>query len=73
MPRPKESFRSHLPNGSNLSVSVFPTRKDPNAEVVSVEVSRKVDDNWVTDARLALYRSPEGNYRQLPDREKPKL
>ncbi len=71
MPRPKETFRSPLPNGGSLSVSVFPTKNDPKAEVVSVEVRRQVNDNWVTDARLALYRSPEGNYRQLPDREKP--
>lgn len=71
MSRPKDSFRASLPNGSSLSVSIFPTRNDPNAEVVSVEVRRLVDDNWVTDARVALYRSPEGNYRQLTDREKP--
>ncbi len=71
MPQPKESFRVALPDGASLSVSIFPTRNDPKAEVVSVEVRRQMDDNWVTDARLALYRSPEGNYRQLPDREKP--
>lgn len=71
MPKPKESFRVSLPSGSSLSVSIFPTKNDPNAEVVSVEVRKLVDENWVTEARLALYRSPEGNYRQLPDREKP--
>jgi hypothetical protein len=71
MPRPKESFRSSLPNGSSLSISVFATKNDAKAEVVSVEVRRKVDNDWVTDARVALYRSPEGNYRQLSDREKP--
>jgi hypothetical protein len=71
MSRPKESFRVALPNGSSLSVSIFPTRNDPKAEVVSVEIRRPIDENWVTDARLALYRSPEGKYRQLPDREKP--
>jgi hypothetical protein len=50
---------------------VFETLKDPEAEVISVQITRLVDDNWVTDARLAVYRSPEGNYSQLPDREKP--
>ena len=68
-----ESFRSSLPDGSSLSVSVFPTKNDPKAEVVSVEVRRQVDNQWVTDARVALYRSPEGKYRQLPDREKPQV
>jgi len=71
MARPKQSFRISLPDGSNLSLAVFATRNDPEAEVISVQITRLIDDNWVTDARLAVYRSPEGNYSQLPDREKP--
>jgi hypothetical protein len=70
MGRPKHSFRIPLPDGSNLSLAVFATRNDPAAEVISVQITRIVDDNWVTDAKLAVYRSPEGNYSQLPDREK---
>lgn len=70
MGRPKQSFRITLPDGSNLSLAVFATRNDPTAEVISVQISRLIDNNWVTDARLAVYRSPEGNYVQLPDREK---
>jgi hypothetical protein len=50
---------------------VFATRNDPAADVISVQITRLVDDNWITDARLAVYRSPEGNYSQLPNREKP--
>jgi hypothetical protein len=71
MGRPKQSFRIPLPDGSNLSLAVFATRNDPAAEVISVQITRIVDDNWVTDAKLAVYRSPEGNYTQLPNREKP--
>jgi hypothetical protein len=71
MGRPKQSFRIPLPDWSNLSMAIFPTKKDPTAEVISVQITRIVDDNWVTDARLAVYRSPEGNYSQLPNREKP--
>jgi hypothetical protein len=71
MGRPKHSFRIPLPDGSNLSLAVFPTRNDPAAEVISVQITRLVDNNWVTDAKLAVYRSPEGNYTQLPNREKP--
>lgn len=70
MGRPKQSFRIPLPDGSNLSLAVFATRNDPAAEVISVQITRLVNDNWVTDARLAVYRSPEGYYSQLPDREK---
>ena len=71
MARPKQSFRITLPDGSNLSLAVFATRNDPKAEVITVQISRLIDDNWVADARLAVYRSPGGNYVQLPDREKP--
>jgi hypothetical protein len=71
MGRPKQSFRIALPDGSNLSLAIFPTKKDPAAEVISVQITRLIEDNWVTDAKLAIYRSPEGNYSQLPDREKP--
>ena len=71
MGRPKYSFRIPLPDGSNLSLAVFATRNDPAAEVISVQITRLIDDNWVTDARLAVYRSPEGSYSQLPEREKP--
>ena len=68
MGRPKHSFRIPLPDGSNLSLAVFATRNDPAAEVISVQITRIVDNNWVTDAKLAVYRSPEGNYTQLPNR-----
>jgi hypothetical protein len=68
MGRPKHSFRIPLSDGSNLSLAVFATRNDPAAEVISVQITRLVDNNWVTDAKLAVYRSPEGNYTQLPDR-----
>ena len=70
MARPKQSFRIPLPDGSNLSLAIFATKKDPTAEVISVQITRLVDEAWVTDARLAVYRSPEGNYSQLPDRER---
>ena len=66
MGRPKHSFRIPLPDGSNLSLAVFATKNDPNAEVISVQITRIVEDKWVTDAKLAVYRSPEGVYRQLP-------
>ena len=71
MARPKQSFRIPLPDGSNLSLAIFPTKKDPTAEVISVQITRIVNDNWVTEAKLAVYRSPEGDYSQLPNRENP--
>jgi hypothetical protein len=72
--RPKASFRLRLSEDEFLSVSVFPTKRDPTAEVISIQVTRPPRGDvqkWETIARIALYRSPEGDYRQLPDREKP--
>lgn len=71
MSKPKASFRVRLSEGEFLSVSVFPTKKDPTAEVISVQVRRPTADDWETVGKIALYRSPEGDYSQLPDREKP--
>ena len=68
MGRPKHSFRIPLPDGSNLSLAVFATKNDPTAEVISVQITRLVDNNWVTAAKLAVYRSAEGIYTQLPNR-----
>jgi len=71
LPKPKASFRLRLSEEEFLSVSIFPTKNDPTAEVISVQVRRPTADDWETVGKIALYRSPEGNYSQLPDREKP--
>ncbi len=71
MGRPKESFRIPLGDGKTLSVAIFPTKKDPKAEVISVQVQQYADEKWDTIGKIAVYRSPEGNYSRLPDREKP--
>ena len=69
MPPPKANFRVPLQDGSNLSVSVFPTKKDPKAEVIAVQISRKVEEELENRQILAIYRSPEGDYVKLPDRQ----
>jgi hypothetical protein len=69
MAPPKANFRVPLQDGSNLSVSVFPTKKDPNAEVIAIQISRKVEEEWENLKIMAIYRSPEGDYVKLPDRQ----
>jgi hypothetical protein len=69
MAPPKANFRVPLPDGSNLSVSVFPTKKDPKAEVISIQINRRVEEQWEYQKLMAIYRSPEGDYVQLPDRQ----
>jgi hypothetical protein len=69
MAPPKANFRVPLPDGSNLSVSVFPTKKDPKAEVIAIQIGRKLEEEWENRQIMAIYRSPEGDYVKLPDRE----
>ena len=69
MPPPKANFRIPLEDGSNLSLSIFATRKDPEAEVIVAQISRKVEENWENLGRIAVYRSREGNYSRLPERD----
>jgi len=70
MGRPKESFRRKLDDGKTLSVAIFPTKKDPTAEVISIQVQNYEDEIWKNFGKIAIYRSPEGKYSQLPDRER---
>jgi len=72
MPRPKESFRIPLDDDKFLSISVFQTRNDPNAEVIVAQISQIIDGEWKNSARIAVYRSPEGMYSQLPNRDREK-
>jgi hypothetical protein len=54
-----------------LGFAVWSTKNDPNAEVIAVDVRHPEGDNWKTLGRLAVYRTADGQYRKLPEREKP--
>jgi hypothetical protein len=64
---PKYSFSRRLEAGEFLNVAVWPGRSNPEDEVVTVQL-RKFDGNWTTLARLALYRTKDGTYSELPER-----
>ncbi len=49
-------------------MSIWPGKKDPSAEVLTIQIRRLEGDQWVTAGRLAVYRTSEGGYSQLPDR-----
>ncbi|HKM75351.1 MAG TPA: hypothetical protein VJZ32_02925 [Candidatus Bathyarchaeia archaeon] len=66
--KPKARFSMRLENGDYLQVAVWPRKSDPTAEVLNVQVRHLSGEEWVTTARLALYRAKDGNYTQLPDR-----
>ena len=65
--RPKYSFSRKLGGGEFLNVAVWPGRSKPDEEVVSVQL-RKFDGEWKTLGRVALYRTKEGVYSELPER-----
>ena len=52
MARPKASFRLRLREDEFLSVSVFPTKRDPTAEVISIQVQKPPRDNMKTGKPL---------------------
>jgi hypothetical protein len=65
--RPKYSFSKRLESGEFLNVAVWPGRSNPEDEVVTVQL-RKFDGSWRTLARLALYRTKDGTYSELPEK-----
>jgi len=65
--RPKFSFSKKLGGGEFLNVAVWPGRSNPEDEVVSIQL-RKFDGEWKTRARVALYRTKDGTYSELPER-----
>jgi len=66
--KPKASFSSRLPNGDFLHVAVWAGKSDPTAEVLAVDIRHNSDGTWTSLGRLALYRTKDGIYSQLPDR-----
>ena len=65
---PKARFSNRLPNGDYLTLSVWPGKKDPTAEVLTIQIRRLNKDTWETVGRLAVYRTGKGDYSQLPER-----
>jgi len=57
-----------MPNGDFLSLTIWPGKSDPSAEVLTVQVRRQSDQGWETVSRLAAYRTADGKYSQLPER-----
>ncbi len=67
--RPKYSFSKKIDESEFLNVAVWPRKSNPEDDVVSIQL-RKFDESWETLGRLALYRTKEGAYSELPDKPK---
>ena len=66
--QPKASMRTKLPNGDFLTLTVWAGKTDPNAEVITVQIRHPEGDQWITTGRMAAYRTSDGTYSQLPER-----
>lgn len=60
-----------MPNGDYLSLTIWPGKSNPNAEVLTVQVRHQGEKGWETLARLAVYRTADGKHSQLPERTPP--
>ena len=65
------NLRLEVEGQEHLGLAVWPAKKEPNAEVIAVDVRRLEGDVWKTVGRLAIYRAADGKYRKLPERERP--
>jgi len=70
--QPKASMRTRLPNGDFLTLTVWPGKSDPAAEVITVQIRHLSGDQWETIGRIAAYRTANGTYSQLPERRQQK-
>ena len=66
--QPKTRLKTRLPNGDFLTLTVWPGKSDPTAEVIQVQIRRLSAESWETVGRLAAYRTADGKYSQLPER-----
>lgn len=66
---PKARFSSILPNGDYITLAVWPGKTDPSAEVFTVQIRHREGDAWQTIGRLAVYRTSDGMYSKLPERQ----
>jgi hypothetical protein len=67
--QPKARFYTRINEQDYLGVTVWSGKSDPKAEVITVQLRRNDGENWETVARIAVYRTPEGTYSKLPERQ----
>lgn len=67
--QPKVKFYTRISEQDYLNLAVWPGKADPSAEVITIQLRRNEGENWETIGRLAVYRSPDGTYTQLRERQ----
>ncbi len=67
--QPKARFYTRVDEKDFLGLTVWRGKSDPEAEVIVVQIRRREGENWETISRLAVYRTADGTYSQLPERK----
>ena len=66
--QPKARFYTRVNENDYLGLTVWLGKTDPSSEVIVVQLRHSEGDNWETVGRLAVYRTQDGLYSQLPER-----
>ncbi|MFZ7138038.1 MAG: hypothetical protein ACOWW1_06440 [archaeon] len=67
--QPKARFYKRISETDYLGLTVWPGKSDPSAEVLTVQLRRNTESGWETVGQFAVYRTSDGSYSQLPDRQ----
>jgi hypothetical protein len=67
--KPKARFYTRINENDFLGITVWPGKTDKSAEVIVVQIRRRGGDDWETVGRLAVYRTSNGEYSKLPERQ----
>ena len=66
---PKARFYTRINENDFLGITVWRGKTDQSAEVIVVQIRRRGGDDWETVGRLAVYRTSNGEYSKLPERQ----
>lgn len=67
--QPKARFYTRINEQDYLGLTVWPGKSDPSAEVITLQLRRNDGEKWETVAQLAVYRTSDGTYSKLPERQ----
>ena len=67
--QPKARFYTRVNENDYLGLTIWLGKTVPSAEVIVVQLRHREGDNWETLGRLAVYRTQDGSYSLLPERQ----
>jgi RPA family protein len=67
--QPKAKFYTRINEQGYLNLVVWSGKADPTAEVIVADIRQKNGEKWETVGKIAVYRTSDGSYTQLPERK----